>query len=112
MERRVFGSRLTQRVNARLKRSTVQFLITVRYGRAVAKAPRDPHFNSRRRAAPTRQIDCVLAFRELERHFQRAIEIVLDNFAFDVPSQEIGPQELAERGRILRKAAGAPELSR
>ena len=64
-----------------------------------------------RRSAPTRQIDRVLAFRELKCHFERTIEIILNNFAFDVSAESISPQKFTERGRILGEAAGSPQFA-
>src|ERR1043166_5707289 len=65
----------------------------------------------RRRAAPAGQIIRLLALRELERLFHRGGEIVLDGLALDAVAEEIRPQELGKRRRVLGKAASAAQLA-
>src|SRR5260370_24068086 len=50
-----------------------------------------------------------MAAREAQRLFDRLIEMALDALLPDPPAQEIGPQELAERGGALGETAGAPQ---
>src|SRR5438132_12124086 len=65
----------------------------------------------RRRAAPAGQILRRLAFCELKRLLHGVGEVVLDGLALDAGTEEIGPQEFAERRRVLGKAAGAAQFA-
>src|SRR4029077_1228883 len=65
----------------------------------------------RRRSAPARQIDRILASNEGEALFDRLGKIILDALARDLAAQEVRPQEFAERGGVLGKPAGAAQLA-
>ena len=62
----------------------------------------------RRRPAPSRQVDRVVALGGLQRFLQRLGEMILDHLARDPAAQEIGPEEFAERRGVLGEAAGPP----
>src|SRR4029078_5887414 len=62
------------------------------------------------RSAPARQIDRVCALGKAERLLHRLLEILLYAFARDFAAQEIRPQEFAERGDVLCKAADAAQF--
>src|SRR3954470_24589392 len=62
------------------------------------------------RSAPTRQIMCVGTARQLGRPFHGVGKFRFDANTSHPPAQEIGPQEFAERRRILGEGAGAPQF--
>src|SRR4051812_48098879 len=64
-----------------------------------------------RRPAPSRQVSRVLAPRQIERFLQRLIEIPGNILRSYPPAQEIGPQEFAERWRVLVIAAGKTQFA-
>src|SRR2546421_9919438 len=66
---------------------------------------------SSRRPAPSRQIICRRALRQNARLLDGIFEIALDQFSLHSPAQEIGPEKLAVRCRLLGKAAGAPQFA-
>src|SRR6516165_10557684 len=66
----------------------------------------------RYRAAPSRQVVRLDALGQFQRFLQRLIEIALDDLALEPAAQEISPEELAKRRRVLRKAAGTPQFAR
>jgi hypothetical protein len=47
----------------------------------------------------------------LQGLFQSRVEILFDILALHPPTQEIGPKEFAERGRILGVSTGKPEFA-
>src|SRR6202046_5557766 len=53
----------------------------------------------------------VMAFRQRQRFLRGAVEMLLDFLPGDAPAQEIRPQKLAERGRILGVTARSPEFT-
>src|SRR5579862_9674793 len=58
----------------------------------------------RRRATPSRQVIGVGALGQLQRLLDGTIEVARDLFALHVPTQEIRPEEFAERRRVLGEA--------
>src|SRR6266550_570383 len=68
------------------------------------------HF-SPRRSAPSWQIICRRALRQNARLLDGIFEIALDQFSLHPPAQEIGPEKLTVRCRVLGKAAGAPQFA-
>src|SRR3569832_1972754 len=64
-----------------------------------------------RGTAPTGQIDGILAHREGQAHLNGLFEILFDHLFREFPTQEIGPEELAERRRVLRKAADTAQFA-
>jgi hypothetical protein len=63
------------------------------------------------RPAPAGQIIGIEALRQFVSLLQRHVEISHDDLSLDPPAQEIGPEKLAERRRVLGVAADAAQLA-
>jgi len=61
--------------------------------------------------APAGQIIGIRALGQLRRLFESALEVTLYQSALHAPTQEIRPDEFAERRRILGIAAGAAQFA-
>src|SRR5580704_14371985 len=66
----------------------------------------------RNRSAPSGQVVRLHAFGELQGLLDRMLEVGLHGLALDPSAQEIGPQEFAERRRVLGEPAGTPQFTR
>src|SRR6266702_8020480 len=63
------------------------------------------------RSAPAGKIVGVRAFAQSERILHGRTEVLFDHASFDPPAQKVGPEKLAERGRVLGEAADATQFA-
>ena len=63
------------------------------------------------RTTPAGQVIGLFALGELDRVVERGVEVLLDRLPLYSPAQEIGPQEFAERRRVLGEPANPAQFT-